>query len=231
VPPAYLPGSSEALAAPVAGWAELSELRCDGERAMLEIGDVLVPPHGVGCATAFDDNGNLTPSRLLRNVIGLGYRGRLVHYIGMSHFFSLKAETGGFLVDPDAPAFCTPARAWHEAFLSEASQLAITPILSFSYECLAQHCPDSWQQRAFDGAGSRTGWAPPSALLSPANASAMAWLDKVARALAAMQKAAGLPVCVQIGEPWWWIDADGRIYLYDAAAQAALGGSPPDIPS
>ena len=41
----------------------------------------------------------------------------------------------------------------------------------------------------------------------------------------ALQLAAGLPVRFQIGEPWWWAHADGRICLYDDAAQAAFGGS------
>ena len=40
-------GSTAPLAAPVEGWAELSEIRCEGQHAMLEIGDVIVPPHGL----------------------------------------------------------------------------------------------------------------------------------------------------------------------------------------
>ena len=38
---------------------------------------MLVPPHGLSCATAYDDQGHLTPSRVLRQVEGLGYRGSL----------------------------------------------------------------------------------------------------------------------------------------------------------
>ena len=231
VAPAYAPGSTEALASPVEGWAELSDLRCDGERAMLPIGDAMVPPHGLSCATAYDDSCNLTPARMVRNVLALGYRGSLLHYVGMSHFQTLKSEGAAFLVDPAAPALCTPARAWHENFLASARDAGFSPILSFSYECLAQHCPAAWQQLAFDGTAARTGWVPPSALLSPANATAMAWLAKVARALVDLLKAASLPVRVQIGEPWWWVDGDGRIYLYDAAAKTAFGGNPPDIAS
>ncbi|MFC3175226.1 DUF2460 domain-containing protein, partial [Novosphingobium bradum] len=168
---------------------------------------------------------------VFRNLVALGYRDSLVHYVGMSHFPSLKAEGASFVVDPAAPAFCTPAQAWHASFLACAGEAGFAPILSFSFECLAQHCPDAWQQRAFDGTPARTGWVPPSALLSPANAAATAWLDKVARKLVALLKAAGLPVRVQIGEPWWWVDGDARICLYDAAARTALGGSPPEIAS
>jgi uncharacterized protein (TIGR02217 family) len=34
---------------------------------------------------------------------------------------------------------------------------------------------------------------------------------------------------VQIGEPWWWVTADGAICLYDDSAKAALGGDPAEI--
>ena len=70
---------------------------------------------------------------------------------------------------------------------------------------------------------------PPSALLSPANADAMAWLRKVAQATAAMMQDAGAPVRFQIGEPWWWVDSQSRICIYDDAARTAFGGNPPEI--
>ena len=50
-----------------------------------------------------------------------------------------------------------------------------------------------------------TGWEPPSALLSPANEAAMAYLQGIARAFAALAVAAGQPVRFQVGEPWWWV--------------------------
>ncbi|WP_298198662.1 TIGR02217 family protein [Novosphingobium sp.] len=229
VPPGYGGAGTEALSAPVEAWAELSELRCDGARAMLEIGDVLVPPHGLACATAFDDQGTQTPQRVLRNVEGLGYRGSVLHYVGMSHFMRLAAKDGAFTVDPLAPPLCAPAAAWHAAFLAEARTRGLAPILSLSFELLARHCPEAWQQRAADGTAARTGWAPPSALLSPAHPDAMAWLGRVAAALARLMRQAGVAVRVQIGEPWWWIDAAGRPCLYDAAARGRFGGNPPVI--
>lgn len=229
VPPGYVPGSTAAVANPAEAWAELSEIRCDGARAMLEIGDVLVPPHGLACATAFDDQGTLTPQRVLRNAEGLGYRGSVLHYVGMGHFMRLKAAGSGFVVDPAAAALCPPAQAWHAAFLAEAARRGFSPILSLSFELLAQHCPEDWQQRAADGSPARTGWSPPSTLLSPAHAGAMGWLARVAAALAGMMRAAGIAVRVQIGEPWWWIDPAGRPCLYDAAARVRFGGNPPVI--
>ena len=230
VPPGYAAGSTAPLPAPVEGWAELSEITCDGHRALLEIGDVLVPPHGLSGATAFDDQGTQTPTRVLRNLTGLGYRGALLHYVGMSHFMRLRSAGVDYLVDPVAPALNAPAAAWHAAFLAEARDAGFAPILSLSYELLAQYCPADWQQRASDGTPARTGWVPPSALLSPASGPAMAWLAKVAAALATLMRSAGVAVRVQIGEPWWWIDAARRPCLYDAAARARLGEPAPPIP-
>lgn len=221
--------SSEPLAVSAEGWIELTEIHCTGHRSMLEIGDVVVPPHGLSIATGFDDNGTQSPARLLRNIRQLGYRGSVVHYVGMSHYFRLTASEDGYLVGGAGDPLCAPARAWHAAFFAECKRLSFSPIASLSYEVLAQHCPEAWQQRAHDGAPSRTGWDPPSALLSPANGDAMAWLRGVGVAYAAMMVAAEVPVRFQVGEPWWWVFADGRICLYDDAAVAAFGGSPPEI--
>jgi uncharacterized protein (TIGR02217 family) len=229
VAPGYENGSEEPLSEAAEGWAELSEIRCRGERATLEIGDVAIPPHGLAVATGYDDNGTQTPARVLRNIRQLGYRGSIVHYVGMSHYFRLHAEAGGYLAGGSGDPLCTPARRWHRAYFAECARLGFSPVASLSYEVLAEHCPDAWQQRDYLGAPARTGWDPPSALLSPANADAMAWLREVAQALVAVMREAGVPVRFQIGEPWWWIFADGRICLYDDAAKAAFGGDPPAI--
>jgi uncharacterized protein (TIGR02217 family) len=229
VAPGFVAGSEEALALPAEGWIELSEIACEGDRPMLRIGDVLVPPTGLCAATGYDDNGTQTPARLVRTLRGLGYRGSVVHYVGMSHFFRLAAEGAGFLVDTSGDPLCAPARAWHRAWFAALAEAGYSPIASLSYEVLAQHCPDIWQQRAWDGEPARTGWDPPSALLSPANAEAMAWLQAVAAELAGLMQEAGAAVRVQVGEPWWWVTTDGRICLYDDDARAALGGSPVEI--
>ena len=227
VAPGYDPANTAALVTPVEGWAELSQIRCEGSRAMLKIGDMLVTPHAVGIATGYDDAYNQTPARLLRTIRGLGYRGSINHYVGMSHFMRLSADgAGGFAVDPVTPALNVASAAWHAAFFAEAAARGHSVIASLSYELLAQHCPPTWQQRDAQGDPARTGYDPPSALLSPANTAAMAWLAKAARAFVALQKVAALPVRFQLGEPWWWVTGAGRICLYDDAAKAALGGNP-----
>lgn len=219
------------FAAEATGWVELSEIRCEGHRPMLTLGDVMIPPHGLAMATGYDDAYNQTPARLIRAIRALGYRGSINHYIGMSHFYPLTPDgAGGFAVDPALGAFNAAAERWHRAFLAEAKDAGFSVILSQSFEVLAQHCPAGWQQRAANGDPARTGWSPPSALLSPANTTACGWLRNVATALVGLQRDAGLPVRWQVGEPWWWIMPDHRICLYDDAARAALGGAPVAIP-
>lgn len=95
-PPGY-DGSTAPLPAEAEGWIELSEIAVDGARAMLEIGDVILPPNGLAMATGFDDQGVQTPARLLRGVRQLGYRGSVVHYLGMSHYFRLASADGAYL--------------------------------------------------------------------------------------------------------------------------------------
>src|SRR3546814_17023520 len=74
--------SDAMLAAPAEGWVELSEMACDGSGSVLEQGDVMLPEHGLSMATGYDDAFNQTPERLLRNVLALGYRGDINHYVG-----------------------------------------------------------------------------------------------------------------------------------------------------
>lgn len=224
VPPEY-DGTSAVLAAPVNGWAEMTAMGCEGARATLEIGDVLVPPHGLAMATAYDDSFNLTPARIVRNIIGLGYRGSINHYVGMSHYFSLARVGGQWLVTTDGGSINPPCAAWHRSLAREAKLWGFSPIVSLSYELYDAHCPDGWKQRAENGDPALTGWVPPSTLLSPANAEAMVYLHAVGIAFAAIMADEGLPLRFQVGEPWWWIMPDGRICLYDAAATAAFGSA------
>lgn len=227
-PPGYEPKGEDLLPERVDGWLELSDIVCEGHRPMLEIGDVLVPPHGIRIATAFDDCYNQTPERLLRTVRHLGYRERIVHYLGMSHLQRLVPGGDDVLVDT-AGTVCGPAVLWHANYFALCKAQGYRLVASLSYELLADRCPADWQQVACDGEPARTGWDPPSALLSPANEGAMGWLQAVAAQFVELQRDAELDVEFQIGEPWWWTTSNGRICVYDAAAIAAFGGSPPEI--
>lgn len=229
VAPGFDSANSGLLLARVNGFAELTGISCDGDRAMLEIGEVLLPPHDIGIATAYDDSYHLTPARLLRNIVGLGYRAPIIHYVGMSHYFRLAPAPDDSLLVVQPAALCTPCEAWHASYFALCAELDYQPIVSLSYELFAQHCPQGWMQRAFNGDPALTGWVPPSSLLSPANPAAMQYLQDIAAAFVASLLAQGLPVHFQIGEPWWWVTFDGRICLYDDAVKAARTNTP-DIP-
>ncbi|MBM7405363.1 MULTISPECIES: phage distal tail protein, Rcc01695 family [Sphingomonas] len=222
-------GEDALLPGPAKGWVELSEIACDGPDSVLAIGAPILPEHGLSIASGYDDSYHLTPARLLRNALHLGYRGSIVHYVGMSHYFRLEANGGGLYASLAGGVLNTPCVAWHRHFAAEAKALGYGVIWSLSYELLDQHCWGDWKQRAGDGSPALTGWEPPSALLSPAHGGAMAYLQQVAQAFVRLAIEAGLLVRFQVGEPWWWVMPDGRPCLYDAAAQALL--DPVEIPS
>lgn len=223
VPPGYAADDATPLPAPGEAWVELHDIACDGPGAVLAIGDVVVPEHGLSIATGYDDAYNQTPARLLRSMLQLGYRGDILHYVGMSHYPRLEPASGGFYVSLAGGTINRPCAAWHADFAARARALGYGVIWSLSYELLDQHCWGDWKQRAADGSPALTGWEPPSTLLSPAQSGAMAYLRAVALAFVGVAQAAGLAVKFQVGEPWWWVTADGGLCLHDAAAQAALG--------
>ena len=220
VPPSH-DGSATPLPAPAAAQVRLEAIRCDGPGSMLRIGDAFVPPHPLRMTGGYDDSYNQTPERLVEAIFALGYRGSLVHYVGMSHFPGLcwDAAAGAYLADPAVPV-CGPALAWHRDFFARAVALDLQPIVSLSFELLDQYCPAGWAQRAADGRRATTGYLLPSTLLSPAHAGAMAWLQAVAVVFTEMAVAAGAAPRFQTGEPWWWVGPDWQPCLYDAATLA-----------
>ena len=219
------------LAARQEGWVTLSDMACDGSGAVLAIGDAVLPEHSVQIAGGYDDSYNITPARLLRNALLLGYRGAINHYVGMSHYFRLEANSGGYYISLAGGVLNVACAAWHADFAVRAKALGYEVIWSLSYELLDQHCWNDWKQRAWDGSPALTGWEPPSTLLSPASDAAMGYLRQVAQAFIGLAMAAGLTPRFQVGEPWWWVMSDGRPCLYDAAARVALGGAPIEIPT
>ncbi|EMD82486.1 DUF2460 domain-containing protein [Pacificimonas flava] len=233
--PAGFTRSDAPLPAPAAGSVVLEDLHAEGAGAVLEQGDASVPPHALRMATGYDDQYDLTPTRILRNVRALGYRDWLTLYVGMSHFMRVApgATAAGepvFRVSGSGDPLCEPARAWFRNFAALAAEDDITPIWSLSYELFDAYAPEDWKQRAHDGRPALTGWEPPSTLLSPANDDAMAWLRRVAGALMEIGGAFSKEPWFQVGEPWWWTGfGDDRVpCFYDAAALSAYSGDPGD---
>ncbi|RYY34335.1 MAG: TIGR02217 family protein, partial [Sphingomonadales bacterium] len=225
VVPTGFTGADADLAAPVDAWAELSEITCEGPGSVLAVGDAVVPEHGLRIANGYDDCYHLTPARVLRNIAQLGYRGSILHYVGMSHYFRLEASSGGYYASLGATALNAACAAWHADFAARAKALGYEVIWSLSYELLDQHSWGDWKQRAADGSAALTGWEPPSALLSPAHDGAMAYLRAVALGVCGIAEAAGMPVRFQIGEPWWWTLPDGSLCIHDASVGAGDPGA------
>ncbi len=225
IPEAY-DGSAGALPLPVDAWVEVSDIACEGAGSVLAIGDVQVPPHRLSIATGYDDAYNVTPARLLRNIGRLGYVGSINHYVGMSHYYRIAND--GKATSIGGP-LNVAATAWFQSFASASKASGFDLIVSLSYELFDEVCPVAWKQRASNGDPAQTGYVPPSTLLSPAHAGAMAYLQAVARTFVAISVAAGHAPRFQAGEPWWWVMPDNRICLYDDAAKAAFGGNPVSI--
>lgn len=229
VAPEFAAGSTAPLPARFNGKVTVSDVVADGRHAMLEIGDVRLPVHSERLATAYDDAYDQTPSRILRNLIGLGYREDIVHYVGMSHYMRLGLQ-GGDLLAVSSGDLCLPCTQWHRNFFALSKENELEVIASISYELFNAYCPEDWKQRTLNGDPALTGWVPPSSLMSPANDAAMTWLQASTTAFVDLLVEASLPVRFQIGEPWWWTTAQGEICIYDDAARASFGGAPPDIP-
>lgn len=214
VPPGFIEKSAERFPSLTEGEVEISEIECLGSGSVIAINDGFVPEHEFRICTAYDDCYNLTPERVIDSLERLGHRGTIDHYVGMSHYPALGPDG---LVN-STETLCRPAQRWHESFAAEAKARGFDIILSVSMELLEELCPEAWKQRAWDGTPARTGWMPPSTLLSPAVDQAVDYLERIARSFVEIALAAGLAPKLQVGEPWWWITAANGICLYDDAS-------------
>lgn len=119
---------------------------------------------------------------------------------------------------------CEPARQFHLDLFSRLKAVSILPIISVSFEVLADFLPDAWRQQDYAGVNAHTGWSPPSGLISPSNFEALDWLVGIYLELFDLGDYSGTDVNFQVGEPWWW---DGsymaglnRAFIYDDATTA-----------
>jgi uncharacterized protein (TIGR02217 family) len=227
VPPAYDGVTTGPLPAPAQGWVEITQLSATGSGSVLSMGDTSVPPHRVRAATAYDDQFNQVPERVIANQEALGYRAVLNHYVGMSHYPNLAWDAGKGLYLPrldGAPYLNGPTIAWHTAYFNAAKQRGMRVILSLSFELFDANCPGDWKQRTHDGSPAQTGWEPPSSLLSPCNAQAMGYLQDVANAFCQLAQDVGVEFDFQCGEPWWWYQISGGLEpcFYDQATMDAF---------
>ncbi|RMF08900.1 MAG: TIGR02217 family protein [Alphaproteobacteria bacterium] len=229
VPPDYDPNNpgpiepSPGVYTPVAGELTITDLVIDGPNSTLAIGDAFVVPHGLAMANGYDDTFNVTPARVMRNTVQLGYRDWIDHYVGMSHYYTLAWDPGEgrFIVDP-AAGLNPVAAAWHTDFFTRAQTFGFKVVISLSYELLDANAPSDWKQRDHAGNPALTGWSPPSTLIAPTNTAALAYLRDIFLELAAIQNGLGADIIAQIGEPWWWYNftANDEPCFYDDTTTA-----------
>lgn len=221
VVPAGYDGTDAPLPSAINATVEIRNIRVDGANAVLEIGNTFVPEHSLQIANGYDDVYNLTPERVLRNMLQLGYRGVIDHYVGISHFPTLawNAAAQKYLAVASALPVNAACLAWHADFFRRAVQLGYRVQIALSFELLDAYCPDDWKQRAYDGSPALTGYVPPSTLISPANTAGIAYLQAVlSQFIGAMQGVSG-DILFQMGEPWWWsgLGTNRKPCFYDAA--------------
>ncbi|HHE2596667.1 TPA: hypothetical protein ACO4GF_004934 [Escherichia coli] len=187
-------------------------------------------PHELRAITAYDDHYNITPERVFENLVYAGYQDELVHYVGMSHFYdTVWTPSVGKLLVNTTDVLNPACIAWHEAFAAYAAKHHFSVTISLSYELMSTACPFEWAQQDWEGNIAATGYTPPSWLLSPCNQQAMTWLGDVLTAFADIIYPHVQDICVQVGEPWWWINtANNKPCIYDYQTKLAFNNRYPN---
>jgi hypothetical protein len=182
-------------------------------------------------ADGYDDEYSATPRYVVEHFYNLGFRKLINIYIGASHFYDKRGTDEELPGEPipwryelkPTPVFNQAFEAWWGDFLAWAKHYGFEKIIaSISMENV--DAPPDWWQMTADGTPATTAWTPTPHLLSFCNPDLQAYYKSYVKALADAQAEAGLPVCVQLGEPWWWWleGTEGKPpCFYDDATRAA----------
>lgn len=234
--------SSDPLASPESAVMIVSNMTCTGIANTFARRSMAVPQHTIGMCTSYDDSYNVNPYRIIKNCYMLGYRGQVNHYCGMSHYYDQKWDESQlrFVVTKveDKPTYNLinkESTLWHQYMAKACKKMYMLPIFSVSYEMFSEAAELDWTQRQWDDDYGRTGYEPPSYLLSPCNADAMNWLQQVFVEFAAIAAGEGLQPHLQVGEPWWWINSNGKPCIYDYPTRVKFNNETglfaPEIPN
>lgn len=217
--------ASDPLPAPMNGSISITNVSVTGPSSDLVLRKATVGVNGLGMATSYDDSYDLTPQRIIENLLDLGYSDSINHYCGMS-IFPQKTWDGTRLVivthDNAAglPVVNNPTAQWHKDFARQCAKNNLRLIQAVSFETFSPDTRYDWVQRAANNELGETGYVPPSNLLSPCSVDAMNWLHKASIEFASIASAAGLEIIVQIGEPWWWYNPGTlKPCFYDASTR------------
>lgn len=219
MPKDYVANSTDVRTTNVDCELRIDMLEPDTGWKYMQLNNLTVEGHDLRACTAYDDMWNVSPARVLYNLQKLGYRGRINHYCGMSHYYNYtwSNTTHKWEIDRTG-ALNKAAQAWHDDFAYNLTRYGFTDAMfSVSMELYSDACPLEWTQREWDDSYAKTGYTPCSYLLSPCIEEGMTFLLNVFKNFAQVLKTQNLPIIMQIGEPWWWYNTDSRrpcIYDY-----------------
>lgn len=193
----------------------------------MEVFDAHIAAHDVGMATSYDDMYNLTPERVVENMWRLGYRGRVNHYCGMSHYYETQWNKANSKWELNqAVKINNSTREWHNSFMKELSSRGYSAHCSVSFELMSTVCPVEWVQHDWNDNLAATGYTPPSYVLSPTIDGGMDYITNVMIEFGQIMRNNGLTPGLQIGEPWWWYNvATGMPCVYDYPTKLAFNAA------
>jgi len=198
-------------------WIEVDDIQVSGFNSVLMVNSLDIKPHELAMCTAYDDSYNQNPERIIENTYNLGYRDWINHYVGMSHFYNVSWSDAEFRfrVDTTKPRLNSVAAKWHDELFKAAKRYGYKVINAVSYEIFATACPYEWTQRDYSDDYARTNYSEPSYLLSPSIEEARNYIADTMLEFSSLAVSRGLEPYLQIGEPWWWFNANGKPCFYD----------------
>lgn len=205
---------------PIISYIRMTNSVISGSNSKLAINKISVPPHDVGISTSYDDHYDLNPDRIIENIHQLGYRGWINHYVGMStypsRYWDVSQQRFIFPVAGGSEPLVNEASAkWHLKLALACKSKNYRLIQAVSYEIFSEYARLDWTQRDWNDQYGRTGYTPPSYFISHSHVTAMNYLRQVFVEFATIANTAGLAIYMQIGEPWWWFNGDGKPCIYD----------------
>lgn len=202
---------SSRLDAPLNGSLKITTVSVTG--GAMTKNNLTVPAHEMGIATAYDDQHNISPERIIDEIYALGYRGFLNHYVGMSRYPNKDPFPAGGItalqVKKTGQVINTPCEEWHKDLATRANALGYDLAFGISFEMFSPFADQSLCQVEDDGTLGQTGYTPTSYFLSPGNDAAMDYLEEVFLQFASLMNGR-CPIRLQIGEPWWWWNTTNR---------------------
>lgn len=208
---------SEFLTAPVDCFYRVTNVSVTGG-ADFRIANHVEPAHDIGMSTAYDNMHVLSPERVIKTIKALGYTGKINHYCGVSQYPNKTIELGEQkIIESIGSTLNQPCVDWHSDFVERCVAEGWGAIFSVSYEMYSPYANVDYAQRDRLGNLAITGYTPPSYLLIPTSTNgAMNYLGNVFVDFANIMNSGGMPVSMQVGEPWWWWNsATENPCLYD----------------